>query len=83
METRITQAIDYCNICFIKQIWGFSYYGGIQGLQFWEFWVNDDERPIHQIEADAITKSMKSLGATVCNHSLDIVTDYKSVIAVR
>ena len=56
--------------------------GEQQGLQFGDFWENCDDRPIHLKEADAIIKAIKSLGLSVRNHRLDILTDNQSVIAV-
>lgn len=47
---------------------------------FGDYWENDDNRPIHLKEGDAVYKAILSLGDTICNHRLDVLTDNKSVM---
>lgn len=50
-------------------------------LTFGDFWDKSDERPIHAKEADAVIRALQSLGETIRNHRVDILTDNQSVIS--
>lgn len=54
---------------------------GQETLNFGDFWDNNDKRPIHLKEAEALIRALQSLGSSVHNQRVDILTDNKAVIA--
>jgi hypothetical protein len=46
-----------------------------------DYWLQNDERPIHVKEADAILKSLRSLDSTIKDSRVDVHTDNMAVIA--
>ncbi|KAJ8319535.1 hypothetical protein KUTeg_002916 [Tegillarca granosa] len=45
-----------------------------------DYWLHNDERPIHEKEADAILKSLMSLGQSLLNSRVEVCTDNMAVI---
>lgn len=62
-------------------------YGGVvlsgpaTGQEFSDYWQNDEHRPIHLKEADALFKAIQCIGEKVENARLDVLTDNQAVIA--
>lgn len=60
-------------------------YGALVGTEkdrivLGDYWLHNDERPIHGKEADAISKSLLSLGQSLLNSRVDVCTDNMAVI---
>lgn len=53
---------------------------GEQIIELGDYWADSDSRPIHVKEADAILKSLLSLGDKLLNSRVDIKTDNMAVI---
>jgi hypothetical protein len=51
-----------------------------EAMSFGDYWSIDDNRPIHEKEADAILKSLESLGGRLLNSRVDVMTDNMAVI---
>jgi len=49
-------------------------------LALGDYWLEKDNRPIHEKEADAILKTLQSLGKKLLNSRVDILTDNTAVI---
>ncbi|KAK3107263.1 hypothetical protein FSP39_010584 [Pinctada imbricata] len=54
--------------------------GDQRGMLFGDFWDDNDKRPIHLKEAEAVLKVLQSLGDKIRNHRVDLYTDNKAVI---
>ena len=54
--------------------------GDLSNLQFGDYWEENDDRPIHLKESDALIKVFQSLRGSVQNHRVDLYTDNMSVI---
>jgi hypothetical protein len=50
------------------------------GLVFSDFWENNDDRPIHLKEADALFKALQSMTPELINSRLDVLTDSTPLI---
>ncbi|KAK3089815.1 hypothetical protein FSP39_006754 [Pinctada imbricata] len=54
--------------------------GDKKGLAFGDFWDENDTRPIHLKEAEAVIKALQSVADHIGNHRVDLFTDNMSVI---
>ena len=54
--------------------------GDKDGMLFGDFWDENDSRPIHLKEAEAVLKVLQSLGDSLKNHRVDLYSDNKAVI---
>ncbi|CAG2202351.1 unnamed protein product [Mytilus edulis] len=49
-------------------------------LTMGDYWLADDTRPIHEKEAEAILKALQSLGKSLLDSRVDVLTDSMAVI---
>ena len=54
--------------------------GKLRGLKFSDFWSNNDTRPIHLKEADAVLQALQSLGSDIFDHRVDLFTDNMALL---
>lgn len=53
---------------------------GDNHLTMGDYWLADDTRPIHEKEAEAILKALQSLGKSLLDSRVDVLTDSMAVI---
>ncbi|CAG2192597.1 unnamed protein product [Mytilus edulis] len=53
---------------------------GDKHLTMGDYWLADDTRPIHEKEAEAILKALQSLGKSLLDSRVDVLTDSMAVI---
>ena len=54
--------------------------GRLRGLNFSDFWANNDTRLIHLKEADAVLQALQSLGSDIFYHRVDLFTDNMALL---
>lgn len=56
--------------------------GIMNGMNFGDYWLEGDERPIHLKESEALLKAVQSLDTStkIRDHRLDMLTDNQAVL---
>jgi hypothetical protein len=56
--------------------------GIMKGMNFGDYWLERDERPIHLKESEALLKTVQSLDTStkIRDHRLDMLTDNQAVL---
>lgn len=54
----------------------------MKGMNFGDYWLERDERPIHLKESEALLKTVQSLDTStkIRDHRLDMLTDNQAVL---
>ncbi|KAJ8300322.1 LOW QUALITY PROTEIN: hypothetical protein KUTeg_021841 [Tegillarca granosa] len=75
---EVNAAISFCTKNS-RKIWGIGW-DKKDKIVLGDYWLHNDERPIHEKEADVILKSLLSLGKSLPNSRVDVCTDNMAVI---
>lgn len=75
-HSQLYLATDASSFCYGVTVLS----GNLKGVAFGEFWEEGDNRPIHLKVAEALLRTIWSLGIDIENHRLDILTDNKAVL---
>lgn len=54
--------------------------GNKKGMQFSDFWEDNDDRPIHLKEAHALLLALRSILPDIIGHRVDVLTDSKALL---